>query len=158
MSNKSNAVKSNKIKHKTKVYLVMVVSFTFSSIIGTYLFDHSLKEVLTALDSILLFVSIITGFMGASISVFATVSDSKFAVKLKNSPNSKKQFINTLVSSLIIGVVLVATTIIYQLLIANNAPYLILLIIKYMWLFLIPLFLGFGYIIISVILKILFST
>lgn len=158
MSNRNSQTKSKNIKHKHKVILVIIISVLFSAGIGNYLFDHSLNEVATALDSVLLFVSIITGFMGASISVFATVSESKFAIKLKDSPKSKNQFIKTLVFSLMIGVCLVIITIIYQLLIANNANCLVLLVIKYIWLFLIPLFIGLGYLIISVILKILFSS
>ena len=64
----------------------MQVSILFNYSIGTYLFSYNLKGIVNALDSVLLFVSIIVGFMGASISVFATVSDSKFAIKLNNKP------------------------------------------------------------------------
>lgn len=149
--------KSKKIKHKSKLCIIMIISILFSYSIGTYFFSHSLKGIINSLDSVLLFVSIIVGFMGASLSVFATVSDSKFAIKLKKSPNSKKQFINTLVVSLVTGVVLIALTIVYQLVILNSAPDMFLIVIKYIWLFLIPLFIGFGYIIVSVILQILFA-
>lgn len=96
--------------------------------------------------------------MGASLSVFASVSESKFALKLKNSPNSKRQFILTIVFALLIGLALVLLTITYQLLIPNTSSLLILQIIKFLWLFLIPLFIGFGYLIINVILKILFAS
>lgn len=150
-------MKSRNLKHKTKVIIVLIISGLFSFIVGTYLFSNSLKGALEALDSILLFVSIIIGFIGASLSVFATVSESKFATKLKNSPNSKNQFINTLGCTLIIGVLLVGLTIVYQLLIVNNVNELVLTFFNYLWLFLIPLFLGMGYLIINVILKILFA-
>ncbi|WP_018934571.1 hypothetical protein [Gracilibacillus lacisalsi] len=151
-------MKSGKLKHRTKVIFVVIISLLFSSLIGTYLFDSSLQGSGSAMDSILLFVSIIIGFIGASLSVFATVSESKFANKLKSSPNSKKQFINTLKWTLLIGVVLVMLTILYQLLVVNIENEIILIIINYLWLFLIPLFIGMGYLIINVILKILFES
>lgn len=133
------------------------MSTLFSLFVGFYLFDHRVEEVTKALDGVLLFVSITVGFIGASLSVFATVSESKFATKLKNSPNSKKQFIGTLRFTLLVGVILVGLTIIYQLLISNEALKLILNIVNFLWLFLIPLFLGLGYTIINVILEILFA-
>lgn len=148
---------SGKIKHKAKIIIVLIFSMTLSYLIGTNLFDHKLVGVAQALDGVLLFVSIIVGFIGASLSVFATVSDSKFASKLKKSPNSKKQFIGTLKITLFIGVALVALTILYQLLISNKASDIILTVVNFLWLFLIPMFLGLGYIIVNVILEILFS-
>ena len=150
-------MKSKNLKHGTKVKIIILTSVVLSLSIGSLLFNSTLRGISEALESILLFVSIIIGFIGASLSMFATVSESKFATKLKDSPKSKKQFIYTLGITLIIGVLLVGLTIIYQLLIANDASAWIMHFVNYFWLFLIPLFLGMAYLIIDVILKILFA-
>ncbi|GAB3042110.1 hypothetical protein [Virgibacillus ainsalahensis] len=149
--------KKKPLKHNKKITIIVILSLGFSFLIGTYVFNHNLVDFTKTLDSVLLFVSISVGFIGTSLSIFATVSDKKFGMKLKTSKNSKRQFINTLSTALFTGLLIVLTTIVYQLMKSNLEDCWLLTVINYVWLFLVPLFLGYGYIIVSVILTILFS-
>lgn len=149
--------KKKPLKHNTKLRIIFLVSVLFSYLIGTYVFNNKLVDFTKTLESVLLFVSISVGFIGTSLSIFATVSDQKLGVKLKKSTNSKKQFIRTLSNAIFTGLIIVLTTIIYQLMNSNSESCHWLMIINYIWLFLIPLFIGYGYLIVSIILKFLFS-
>ncbi|AOH54529.1 hypothetical protein ABE28_009210 [Peribacillus muralis] len=128
------------------VTIAIVLSLIISTIIYIYLPIFKFEGFEKALDGILLLSSISLGFYGACLSVLASIFNTKMVKEIMNDKNYRAEFIFVSVSALIIGFVLVITTIVYQVLFANGrVSFAIMNCVNSVWIFLLMIFLSFSF-------------
>jgi len=127
------------------ILITAIVSIAIGVLSYFYFPVFKFKGFDKALEGILLLSSICLGFYGACLSVLASIFNTKIVREVMNDNSYRSEFILVSISSLIIGFILVMSTIIYQVLLENGkVAFIIMNIMNALWLSLILIFLAFN--------------
>ncbi|MCJ8007271.1 hypothetical protein ACFFF5_07175 [Lederbergia wuyishanensis] len=130
-------------------YLFIIITLLISITIGILVFLYcplfELQGFDKALEGVLLLTSISLGFYGACLSVLASIFNTKIVKEVMEDSHYRKEFIVISSLALVIGFLTVITTIIYQVMLANDYVLLVIMkIINALWSSLLILFFSFS--------------
>ncbi|WP_368895765.1 hypothetical protein [Priestia megaterium] len=127
------------------IAIASILSLIISFVVFKYLPIFEFKGFEKALDGILLLSSICLGFYGACLSVLASIFNTNIVREVMNDRNYRSEFIFVSVFALITGFMLVITTIVYQVLLANKGVgFTIMNLTNSIWVFMLIIFLCFS--------------
>lgn len=127
------------------IAIASILSLIISVVVFKYLPIFEFKGFEKALDGILLLSSICLGFYGACLSVLASIFNTNIVREVMNDRNYRSEFIFVSVFALITGFMLVITTIVYQVLLANKSVgFTIMNLTNSIWVFMLIIFLCFS--------------
>lgn len=105
-------------------YLFLSTSLLISLIIGVIVYNYidfyNIIGFDKALEGVLLFASISMGFYTASISIIASIFNTKVVKEIMKERDDKREFIIVVVSTLLVGFLTVFITILYQVFLSNG--------------------------------------
>lgn len=137
------------------IIFTILLSIIFSILVFCYFPFYNIVGAEKSLDGLLLLSSISLGFFSASLTVLASIMNTKVLKEIMNDEEEKKELMIVLSLTLLIGFLTVIITIVYQVLFTHDGTYID--IINAIWFFFVSLFISMKILFILIIFMILFN-